>query len=102
HGDGARVGGSRPRDPHDDEAHARRQGQDAQRRGLVVERRGPGRGGAALVRALARRMFLEDTLLKAVALVLALVLFFAVRGDKDAATASYATVIYSLPQDRVL
>jgi YbbR domain-containing protein len=55
------------------------------------------------MRGLVRRVFLDDALLKAVALVLAMVLFFVVRSDKDAPTATYARVIYDpLPANRVL
>ena len=54
------------------------------------------------MRELLRRIFLHDLLLKAVALVLAVVLFVVVRGDKDAATGAFVKVIYVLPKDRVL
>ncbi len=54
------------------------------------------------MRAALRKLFLHDTLLKAVSLVLAVVLFVVVRGDKDAATSAFVKVIYKLPTDRVL
>ena len=55
-----------------------------------------------MMRGLIRRIFLQDALLKAVSLVIAIVLFFFVRGDKDAVTGAFVKVIYVLPQDRVL
>jgi YbbR domain-containing protein len=51
----------------------------------------------ALVRA-----FTDDLPLKIVSLVIAVTLFVIVRSDKDAATAAYVKVIYTLPQDKVL
>jgi YbbR domain-containing protein len=51
----------------------------------------------ALVRA-----FTDELPLKIVSLVIAVTLFVIVRGDKDAATAAYVRVIYTLPQDKVL
>ncbi len=54
------------------------------------------------MRELLRRWLLQDVLLKAVSLVIAVVLFVFVRGDKDAAAGAYLKVIYVLPRDRVL
>src|SRR5262245_32888133 len=54
------------------------------------------------MRNILRTVFVEDALLKGVSFALALVLFVVVRGDKDAATATYAKVIYVLPEDKVL
>jgi hypothetical protein len=54
------------------------------------------------LRAGLHRMFFDDSLLKGVSLVLAVVLFVIVRGEKDATTAAYVKVIYVLPKDRVL
>jgi YbbR domain-containing protein len=53
-------------------------------------------------RAVLRRWFLHDSLLKGVSLALAMVLFVVVRGDKDAATGGFVKVIYLLPKDKVL
>src|SRR5262249_48299383 len=50
----------------------------------------------ALLRALT-----DELPLKIVSLVIAVTLFVIVRSDKDAATASYVKVIYTLPQDKV-
>jgi len=55
-----------------------------------------------MLRRLLRDIFVNDALLKAVSLVLSVVLFLVVRGDKDAAAGAYAKVIYVLPPDRVL
>jgi YbbR domain-containing protein len=54
------------------------------------------------MRQLLYLLLVENALLKLVSLVLALVLFVVVRGDKDAATSAYAKVVYVLPEDRVL
>lgn len=48
------------------------------------------------------RAFTEELPLKVVSLVIAVSLFAIVRSDKDAATAAYVKVIYTLPRDRVL
>lgn len=54
------------------------------------------------MRQLLYNLFIQDAPLKLVSLVLALILFVVVRGDKDAATSAYAKVVYVLPEDRVL
>jgi YbbR domain-containing protein len=48
------------------------------------------------------RAFTDQLPLKIVSLVIAVTLFVIVRSDKDAASAAYVKVIYTLPQDRVL
>jgi YbbR domain-containing protein len=48
------------------------------------------------------RAFTDELPLKIVALVISVTLFVIVRSDKDAATAAYVKVIYTLPQSRVL
>lgn len=55
-----------------------------------------------MIRQFLRRVFLDNLLLKLLALILSLVLFVAVRGDKDAVAGVYAKIIYVLPADRVL
>jgi YbbR domain-containing protein len=54
------------------------------------------------VRALLRRIFVENLGLKIVSLVLAITVFVLVRGEKDAQSGSFVKVIYSYPSDRVL
>ncbi|MSP60652.1 MAG: YbbR-like domain-containing protein [Myxococcales bacterium] len=54
------------------------------------------------MREVIRHWFLHDALLKGMSLVIAVVLFVIVRGDRDAASGAYVKVIYALPKDRVL
>jgi YbbR domain-containing protein len=45
---------------------------------------------------------LDEAPLKVVSLIIAITLFVIVRSDKDASTAAYVKVVYTLPADRVL
>jgi YbbR domain-containing protein len=54
------------------------------------------------VRALLRRVFLENGTLKAVAFILSVTLFIVVRGDRDAERDMPVAVAYVQPADRVL
>ena len=54
------------------------------------------------MRALLHRWFVENALLKGVSLVLAIVLFAVVHGEKDAVTGLYVRVVYVEGADRVL
>src|SRR5438105_15509663 len=44
----------------------------------------------------------DELPLKVVSLIIAITLFVIVRSDKDASTAAYVKVVYTLPADRVL
>jgi YbbR domain-containing protein len=54
------------------------------------------------MRELLYKLFVEDLLLKAIALIVAVVLVFVVRTELEASTALYARVQYSQPRGRIL
>lgn len=54
------------------------------------------------MRALARRLFVDNAALKVVSIILAVTLFILVHGERDTIVTANIKVVYTMPQDRVL